>query len=269
MATDPSSTDPAPAPPAFDALPALAHVELDRFCGQCGYNLRGQPVRKDPTLHVLLCRCPECGSFTAANDAPLVHRGLSLWQRQIIVIGWTLLAASLLLGPIGMLMGVMLETTADLVRMKEYEIDDRIKAGDFAEVPFQRGSRWGQRRLALSMIAIAGAAAIGMATLMLWTVAFPHWRRPAYRMMAIAVPALCAIVAATLVAFFSRRGMPDDWPMWVLFFMAIAAMFFGQLGALIGRPVARFAVAVLLPPALRPAMAFLWLADGKTPPHAK
>lgn len=258
-----------PAPPTFDVLPAAAYVELDRFCGQCGYNLRGQAVKTDPTLRVLLCRCPECGSFTAANDAPLVHRGLSLWQRQMTVIGWALLSVYLLLGPIGGLLGVMVGTSDDLARMKLYEIEEAELSYERDAIDFQFRTLWVEKQWRLAAASIIGSAALGLATLMLWTVIFPHWPRVAYRLMAVAVPAGCAISAAILIAYFSRRGMHDALPMWVLFCMAVAYMAFGQLGALIGRPVARFAARILLPPALRPAMAYLWMVDGKPPPHAK
>ena len=56
----------------FYDLPRLLHFEVDRFCEGCGYNLRGQVVRREPGTKILLARCPECGCFHPAADAGTV-----------------------------------------------------------------------------------------------------------------------------------------------------------------------------------------------------
>ena len=45
------------------------------------------------------------------------------------------------------------------------------------------------------------------------------------------------------------------------------AAFAMAVGLLIGRPLGRIAVIALVPPRPRQFLAFLWLADGKTPPR--
>ena len=52
----------------FERLPVIAHIETDRFCQRCSYNMRTQAVRRDPRTELLLARCPECGRFDSVRD---------------------------------------------------------------------------------------------------------------------------------------------------------------------------------------------------------
>ena len=45
------------------------------------------------------------------------------------------------------------------------------------------------------------------------------------------------------------------------------AWFWLVFGLMVGRPVARMLVQLLLPPRMRSSMAFLWLTDGREPPR--
>ncbi|MEO1237648.1 MAG: hypothetical protein AAFX76_12750 [Planctomycetota bacterium] len=58
----------------FDAQPAVAQVEGDRFCRGCGYNLRQQPIRVEPETDTVMLRCPECGGFASAHESVTASR---------------------------------------------------------------------------------------------------------------------------------------------------------------------------------------------------
>jgi hypothetical protein len=49
--------------------PIVGHIQTDAFCESCGYNLNTQAVTKDERLGILICRCPECGRFSAAGKS--------------------------------------------------------------------------------------------------------------------------------------------------------------------------------------------------------
>ena len=68
-----------------------AQLETDLFCEQCGYNLHGQIVTRDPRLGFMVCRCPECGRFHPAG-----HRttAASLWRSRLaagLLLLWILI----------------------------------------------------------------------------------------------------------------------------------------------------------------------------------
>ncbi|MFH1748349.1 MAG: hypothetical protein ABIG44_15055 [Planctomycetota bacterium] len=72
----------------FARQPTVAYVETDRYCDNCGYNLRTQAVRPDPRTGILLSLCPECGSFLAARDNVTAGRA---WLRRLgtmLVLIW-------------------------------------------------------------------------------------------------------------------------------------------------------------------------------------
>ena len=43
-------------------------IEGVRRCLQCGHDLNGQPILKEPDLGLLLARCPECGRAAALDE---------------------------------------------------------------------------------------------------------------------------------------------------------------------------------------------------------
>lgn len=96
----------------FDALPAAAQVQTDRYCTQCGYNLLTQPVRRDTRTNVLLVRCPECGGFEAAADAGTVRRVWLERLGKVLLMGWMLGLCGLIIW-LGVLHGVLSYLTLD------------------------------------------------------------------------------------------------------------------------------------------------------------
>lgn len=61
----------------------------DRFCINCGFNLVGQSVVREPHYDMLMVRCPECGTAAAMQEYPMLGRWAGRWAR--------VLAAALLL----------------------------------------------------------------------------------------------------------------------------------------------------------------------------
>ena len=59
--------------PKTQAAP-IACIDLDRFCGDCGYNLRTLPVYRDDRTGIPVVRCTECGRYQSANDASTALR---------------------------------------------------------------------------------------------------------------------------------------------------------------------------------------------------
>src|SRR5439155_9007353 len=86
-------TNPAEMESAAALKPQERHVQLevDVFCVECGYNLHGQPVTRDPNLGLFVCRCPECGKYHPAGT------GISAttpWVRRlaaILLLFWVLI----------------------------------------------------------------------------------------------------------------------------------------------------------------------------------
>lgn len=61
----------------------------DRLCVGCAYNLRGQPVVREPHYGLMIARCPECDTPAALQEYPLLGR----WPgrlRVFMALGYTL-----------------------------------------------------------------------------------------------------------------------------------------------------------------------------------
>lgn len=271
--------------PARDDAPPVATIETDRFCDGCGYNLRTQPVRRDERTHILIVRCPECGRFAAAADAvtaarPWLHRLATL-----LLFGWVLFVlwiATLLCVAQGAITFLTLEERTT------WEVASTTSAPPTViTLPFNPATTTAATtitlpppgttyRLVMSppdeddayVIALAMAISLllGFVTATLMVVAMHHWRRWVYVVPVLLIPA----VVATIVSTDWNTSAPDlaAWGRPIILMHAACHLAGGLLGVLLGRPFARMLVCVLLPPRVRPALSFLWLADHKPPPAA-
>ncbi|UCF33894.1 MAG: hypothetical protein JSV78_01025 [Phycisphaerales bacterium] len=109
--------------------------------------------------------------------------------------------------------------------------------------------------------------AIAFAFGMFVVVAFPHWRRMACAAIVIITPAL----VGGIIALTWWKEAPHLFT-WGLVYIAAhtAAQIIGGVGGItIGRPLARLLVRILLPPGIRPRLAYLWLTDGKPLPSPR
>lgn len=82
----------------------VATILGDRLCVKCAYNLRGQPVVREPHYGLILARCPECNTPAALQEYPLLGR----WPGRIRVFVALAYAAAVVLAvaiALGMLGG--------------------------------------------------------------------------------------------------------------------------------------------------------------------
>ena len=80
---------------------------------------------------------------------------------------------------------------------------------------------------------------------------------------------LLPLVAAILIALVWHGEAPHLFTWGLIYVGAHAALQIigGLFGVSLGRPLARLLVRILLPPGIRPKLAYLWLADGKPAPR--
>lgn len=264
-------------PEGFDHSPQLGQVELDRYCTGCGYNLRQQPVRREPVTGLLLCKCPECGAFEPANQATTRQRS---WFAQVVFLFWLAWLAVLgmsLAGSIGATMELSRET-GELLNETKYldqPIEQTKADGSTRTVTFQYQLRPldGERALRLALH-MGGAFAIAAGLLALLLLFVPHWPRRGYVWLALGWPAVA------LVGFYGTR-IVDNYTLdyatgglrlWIFLSPLLITLFAitgGLTAVCLGRPIARLVVRLLIPARQRGPFAYLWLVDGKTPPGTR
>ena len=267
-----------PSPPAPQAC-----IELDRYCVGCGYNLRTLPVQRDERTRVLLVRCTECGTYQPANDGATITKPWLHRLTSIVLIGWILFLLALYV-QFGFLQGAVMYGTLDELTGYNQSYFNASNPGQITIINGQvvttrTISASGSRRpvitirmddqesvlfltLMLVISCLLGAIVVGGAT-----VVFPHWRRVSY----IALVPIVPFIAGTIVALVWLHEAPHlfDWGVQLTGANAGTHLLGGIAGAFAGRSVVRTIVRVMLPPSVRPRLAFLWLADGKPIPSPR
>ncbi len=267
MVTQPSATFvERPASSSEETAPApVACIELDRFCEACGYNLRTLPVYRDERTGVAMARCPECGQYHPANDASTAMKPWMLRVTSLLLIGWivSLVWLYFMLGAaeVGVSVGMLNELTLTGT-YRTIQTPTGISAITITRSygPLQLRPRSAEDNLFIGfMYMVSFLVAFASGTLAV--VVFPHWRRSAYIALVFAFP----LIAATIATVVWRNEGRDLWIWGMQHIVAHAGtqLFGGILGVLLGRPFARAAVTILLPPSIRPRLAYLWLADNK------
>ena len=117
------------------------------------------------------------------------------------------------------------------------------------------------------ILILAGSFGIAFVCGMLAVVALPHWRRPAYAALVLGMPVMAGGVAAT--AWNHEAPHLFDWGLQHVVAHTGVQLLGGLAGIIFGRPLARLAVHILLPPGVRPRLAYLWLADNKPFPSRR
>jgi len=250
--------------------PAIGHIETDVFCEGCGYNLHTQAVMRDPRLGVLVCRCPECGRYGAAGRSTSAARTwLNRFGTALLVV-WVLFLlgffalCTLFLGVVayGHTMDMTqwvptgpvttMPASGPFLPRYQYVIRE-IPANDTFELARAR-----QESRILSTIAIVLGLIVGMVySAFLWHA--KGWRR----LFAFLPPLVGCGAAAMIFANDPMTMQIRDWGV-----AHIAEYLPWECGAvgvglLIGRPIARFALQILVPPKLRQHLSALWTVDGK------
>ena len=274
----------------FEQQTVAALIETDRFCEKCGYNLRTQPIRRDPRTDILLSRCPECGGFAPARDGATAG---SVWLQRLGTLGlfiWIILILSLCFG-LGMAQfGVTLGTLEEMSYV-DWNAGPIVPATQAVTLPGGQiqitnngvttvystpsSGRISYRRIVRENMEYAGlfkalmhgfGFLAGFLMLMLLAVVLHHWRKWAYLFPAILVPALIGV--GMYYAWTIDYPYLRDWAGQKIISLAAVNLAGGLTGVVFGRPFARLVCTLLLPRRSRQVMAFLWLTDGKPPPPA-
>jgi hypothetical protein len=222
----------------FESLPRLASADSDYFCEKCGYNLHGQPVRRDPNTQILLMRCPECGTFHPAVGASSAGR---LWVARLarsMLMAWVIVAY-FSMAMIVVAHAVIVEICLTLVH--------------------GTGLRFAADASRTVGILTAGgimSALLGFASASLCALVFPHWKRWSLVIAAFAWPTMSATLTFLLMnqqATLFRSADPNH--ILILAFSFVAG---GLCGAGVGHTVARLMVRIVIPPNSRQALTHLW-----------
>ena len=286
-----------PAAQTFELLEQIGTVEMDRYCTGCGYNLRQQAIRRETTTRLLMCKCPECGTFEPANTLTTATRS---WFRYLVVMVWLLwfviwltLVGWSVFGVTGLAVvsgdlrrGWVDIENVDLNLLYENEgvvqyrneLAQEQQGHSSAGAPrYYYGSNAYELRpmrdedpLILTLM-ILMSAAIGAVMTTITAVAMPHWRRWGYVCFAVGWPMISILIFHGLIwrENYNWRMVTVDlmnWHMKTAISIEVIAIVGGLVAVWLGRPVARGLIRVIIPPKRRGAFAYLWLADGKTPP---
>lgn len=259
--SDSVDSDPAGAP--------LACIDLDRFCAGCGYNLRTQPVARDRRTGIPLVRCPECGRFESANEAVAALRP---WLRRTtaFLLGVWVLVVIGVFGLIGLAEGALSYSTLDELtgygglRIQRISVVTVRPWGGLGTL--QIHPDYPYYKLFMGLV-LSCSYLLAFLCGMWAVVILPHWRRAAYLGLVLATPML--ILGIVAVVWYQEAPHLFHWGLLHLGAHAGAQLAGGVTGVLSGRPVARLTLRVLLPPSLRPRLAYLWLVDGKPLPRTR
>jgi hypothetical protein len=242
--------DDAVGPAEYERWRSGSLLEGDRICLRCGYNLRMQPIRREPRTALFVVRCPECATFHYAGAASSWIHGLLERGRIVILALWIVFMLSLFV-TCGVIDGI---STFELVEEWVLRIDRNM---------VRRPPRIDET-VALVSLGVCSALATGLiagALLLHWR---PRWR-DVLVVLTAAVPA--AIIVGIILLFLSDHA-GRQMALNVTGVNLLIQLAAGFTGALVARPLARGLVRMFVPPRWRGPMAILWLVDGKQPPFA-
>lgn len=242
-------------------------IDLDRFCADCGYNLRTLPVSCDARTGIPVVRCPECGRFQSANEASTV---LQPWLRRAtsLLLGiWILAVIAIVVLLVTAEMTVSYETLDELTvsgnlrtqRINGTTVRIWSESGPVAVDADYRGYK--PFVASVLMASFLSAFALGLFAV----IVLPHWRRGAYVGLALVLPLVVAVVVAIAWSYEAPHLL--HWALAYVAAHAAAQLVGGMAGITFARPLARLTVQIMLPPGVRPRLAYLWLADGKPLPR--
>ncbi len=255
METIPSKTEP---------VPVVGHVQVDAFCEECGYNLHTQPVTRDARLGILICRCPECGRFTAAANLTPVRQ---VWLNRLgfgMLVSWVLF----LLGLFALLTlfhGLM--ATGFVQQAVQFEnVAPTSPSGIWRyhyiarpapATPEEVSQYRFQKTVTVLVALLLGAVAGGAVSVCMW-----HVR--GFRTLLAFAPALLGVG----ISFLGWSNDPSArFVQDIVRGQSVICLLLETLGVALGlyfgRPFARAALSMLLPPRPRQHLAFLWTTYGK------
>jgi hypothetical protein len=285
--------------------PAEQRVSMlvgDRLCVQCGYNLIGQTIMREPHYQLLIVRCTECGTVASLQEYPMLGRWANRWAA-VLAAFWFLIMLVLVMGGGAAIFGFSMGAAHDATRTFSQHISNKYQAhaqeaaktaGNAApayspadmkvwrdaqdfDALFQEAGGWkaGVNWYALA-IWIPGAIcvfAIGcFASIALLT----HHTRTRYLVGALIIMAGAAysylfgylIWVDQQVGWYWNNALLLIGPRLLLLSLAIGSIAL-LAGMMLGRKIVRGLMRVLLPPRLLHALALLWIVDGVPPPRAR
>jgi hypothetical protein len=249
--------------------PTIGRVQTDTFCAGCGYNLHTQAVLRDERLGILVCRCPECGRYSAAGQTTTASR---VWLNRLatgLLAGWVtflLVLFALCTLFLGMLAyGHTMEMTRWVA--PNYPSNKRSVVMPYkpyrmvrepSDDPDERSNRfWAQAFMAV----VAGGLALftgGLFAVLLW-----HCKGIG-RFTAFVPPLLGCSVAAFAWQNDLMTVRIREWGLAQIGLYLLLELVCVGIGLVIGRPIARGMLRILVPPKPRQHLAFLWTTDGRT-----
>lgn len=248
----------------------VACIELDRFCGNCGYNLRTLPVCRDEHTGIPVVRCPECGRFQSANDASTALRPWLDRLTLFLLGGWVLFLVAVF-AHLCLAEGAV--SYANLDELTEHEGSNVRRIGNTTirgwvntSAPLEVTTEYPEYEFFIASI-LFGSFMIAFTCGLFAVIAMPHWHRAAYAELMLAMPVIAGVVVAVVWKYDAPHLFL--WGMPYIAAHAGAQLLGGLAGIAFGRPLGRLAVRVFLPPSVRPRVAFLWLADGKPFPRSR
>jgi hypothetical protein len=252
----------------------VGQVQTDTFCPGCGYNLHTRPVTRDERLGILVCRCPECGRFSAAGQTTTAARPWLNRLATMLLTGWVffllLLFAlcSLFLGMLAYghtmeMVGYRQTNVPRLVNGRMvytgygyYQLRYEIRHIPREDVDGQARHEWAQGWLTFFAVLLGLIAGLLFGSL-LWHCR--GWRR----LLGFLPPAVGCAVAAILWIGNPATIEIRDWGLMQIGELFVIELIAVGVGLLTGRRFARGLVRVFVPPKARQHLAFLWIADGK------
>lgn len=251
----------------------VGQVQTDTFCPGCGYNLHTRPVVRDERLGILICRCPECGRFSAAGQTTTAARPWLNRSATMLLTGWvfflllTFALCSLFLGMLAYghtmeMVGYRQSSFPQLVNgrfvpgYRRYQLRYEIRQIHREDNDEQTRHEWAQGWLAFFAILL------GLITGMMFSAFLWHcrgWLR---------LFGFLPVIASSAVAMVLWIGNPATEEIRVWGLLQIGEFFLIELaaigvGLLFGRRFARGLIRVMVPPKVRQHLAFLWITDGK------
>jgi hypothetical protein len=239
----------------------VSTVQVNSYCAYCNYNLYSQKVSRDDRLGILVCRCPECGRFTAAGAMSTANQ--KLMQR--LSTGAIIIYVGFLIGLLAIFATVLGVCQAGILQNR-YWIDYPPPANpNWNPSPDQFSIR-----PALISGAITGSLLGGFFAVFCW-----HWRRH-WRFLAAVAPLLIALLVWNTwdvpnygVSKIVPRSDLVGWGIRWLSVIAGVQILSIIVGELTGRPIGRLVLRILVPASLLQYLSFLWYVDGKSPPSPR
>lgn len=250
---------------------ATACMELDRFCEECSYNLRTLPVTTDPRTGIPVVRCTECGRFQPANTAATALRPWLARVTSVSLFGWMFLLFAVFFW-LGMAQGAINYATLDELTISGTRRIERVNkklaaAGITTTItytgaygPIQVREHTPDYDYFMPFM-LSVSFLIAMVTAVICVVVFPHWTRWVYFAPVFGMSLVAAAFVAVTWHYEAEPLM--GWATPYMLGHLGAQLLGGTVGIVAGRPMTRLTIRMMLPPSVRPRLAYLWLADGK------